>query len=178
LRPRQLLDQHLRERSGPRDADARPVRGRSRDPGTVRVPLTPIDFLDRARRIYGPLEAAVDGERRITYTEFAGRAHRLAHALRDELGCQPGDRVAYLCGNTLELLEAYYGVLLAGGILTPLNIRLAAAEMQDIVDDCRPAVLVVHPSFADTAPTAKQRVDIGPDYEAMLARQPAALLGP
>ena len=78
------------------------------------------------------LAAVVDGPRRINYTELASRSHRLAHALRRGLGCRLGDRVAYLCGNTLELLEAYYGVVLAGCILTPLNIRLAPAELQHL----------------------------------------------
>ena len=83
------------------------------------VPLTPLDFLERARRLFGPLEAVVDGERRYTYGDLAARAHRLAHVLRSELGCGPGDRVAYLCDNTVEMLEAYYGVVLAGCVLTP-----------------------------------------------------------
>jgi fatty-acyl-CoA synthase len=144
----------------------------------VNVPLTPLDFLERARRIFGPLEAVVDGDRRLTYAEFAGRAHRLAHALRRDLGVEPGDRVAYLCGNTVELLEAYFGVVLAGAILTPLNIRLSAAEMQDVIDDCRPTVLVVHPTFADVPLIAKNRVDLGPAYERLLDTQPADLFEP
>src|SRR3981081_2651126 len=90
------------------------------------VPLTPLDFLERARRLFGPLEGVVDGERRYTYGDLAARAHRLAHAVRGGLGGVPGDRVAYLCGNTLEMLEAYYGVVLAGCVLTPLNVRMAA----------------------------------------------------
>ena len=102
----------------------------------MKVPLTPLDFLERARRLYGPLEAVVDDDRRFSYLELAARAHRLGHALE----VAPGQRVAYLCPNTVELLEAYYGVVLAGAILTPLNIRLAAAEMQDVIDDCRPAL--------------------------------------
>jgi fatty-acyl-CoA synthase len=56
----------------------------------------------------------IDGDLRRTYAEFAERSHRLGRALRDELGIESGDRVAWLCGNTAELLEAYYGVLLAG----------------------------------------------------------------
>ena len=39
----------------------------------MNVPLTPLDFLERARRLFGPLEAVVDGERRYTYGEFAAR---------------------------------------------------------------------------------------------------------
>src|SRR5438270_123509 len=43
-----------------------------------------------ARRIYAPLEAVVDGERRFTYGELSARAHRLAWLLRDGFGCRPG----------------------------------------------------------------------------------------
>ena len=144
----------------------------------MNVPLTPLDFLERARRLFGPLDAVVDGDRRFTYGELAARSHRLAHALRRDLGTKPGDRVAYLCGNTVELLEAYYGVLLAGAILTPLNIRLSRTEMQEIVDDCAASVLVVHPALADVAPTGLARIDVGPSYEDMLAAQPDTLFAP
>ena len=130
------------------------------------VPLTPLDFLERARRSFGELEAVVDGDRRFTYGEYAARCHALAAALPER------ERVAYLCPNTVELLEAYYGVLLAGSVLVPLNIRLAAAELAAIVEDCAASVLVVHPSLAelgDALPVAK-RIDIGPEYEALIAR--------
>ena len=146
----------------------------------MKVPLTPIDFIERARRYFGHLDAVVDGDRRFTYADLADRAHRLAHAVRTELGCQPGDRIAYLCGNTVELLEAYYGVVLAGCILTPLNVRLATPEMQFVLDDCRASVLFAHPTFAEVADELKvgERVDIGPDYEELLARQTTELFGP
>jgi acyl-CoA synthetase (AMP-forming)/AMP-acid ligase II len=142
----------------------------------MNVPLTPLDFLERARRLFGPLGAVVDGERRFTYADLAERAHRLAHALRDELGCRPGDRVAYLCDNTVEMLEAYYGVVLAGCVLTPLNVRMAAPELAFVLDDCEAALLVVHPAFAALAGAlpARARLDVGPDYEAALAAAPAA----
>src|SRR3546814_21122085 len=52
----------------------------------------------------------IDGDRRWTYAEFADRCDRQARLLTDELGVQRGDVVAWLCGNTHELLEAYYGV--------------------------------------------------------------------
>ncbi|HVM07391.1 MAG TPA: long-chain-fatty-acid--CoA ligase [Acidimicrobiales bacterium] len=143
----------------------------------MRVALTPLDFLERARRIYRELEAVVDGDRRFTYAELAGRAHALAASL-EARGCRPSDRVAYLCPNTVELLEAYYGVLLAGCILVPLNIRLAAAELQAIVDDCEPRILVVHPTLADVADQldGPERVDIGGVYETMLTEHDGAFV--
>ena len=144
------------------------------------VPLTPLDFLERARRLFGPLEAVVDGERRYTYGDLAARAHRLAHVLRSELGCGPGDRVAYLCDNTVEMLEAYYGVVLAGCVLTPLNVRMAAAELAFVLDDCEAALLVVHPRFAALAEAlpSRTRLDVGPDYEAALVAAPGARFDP
>ena len=134
-------------------------------------PLTPLDFLERARRLFGPLIGVVDGDRRFTYSEYAARCHAFAAALRDDVGVRAGDRVAYLCGNTAELLEAYYAVLLAGAVLTPLNIRLAPSELQFILDDAGAAALVVHPDLAPIADglTPKRRVDIGDDYETLVA---------
>lgn len=134
------------------------------------LPLTPLDFLERARRLFHDLEAVVDGGRRYSYGEFAARCHTLAAALRAGMA-GPGDRVAYLAPNTVELLEAYYGVVLAGCVLVPLNIRLAAAELQSILGDCDPALLVVHPSLAPVGDQLRprRRIDIGAEYEAMLA---------
>ena len=42
---------------------------------------------------------------------------------------RPGDRVAYLSFNNNQLLEGYFGVLLAKAMVMPLNVRLTAAEL-------------------------------------------------
>lgn len=148
----------------------------------MNVPLTPLDFLERARRLFGPLEAVVETDgfrasRRFTYTDLASRSHRLAHALRGPFGCESGARVAYLAPNTPELLEAYFGVVLAGCALVPLNIRLSAAELQRLVDDCGASLLVSHPSLAGTAATVTgpRHLEMGPGYEALLTAQPDEL---
>jgi fatty-acyl-CoA synthase len=147
----------------------------------VRVPLTPLDFLTRARRLFPGREGVVewlDGVRTTwTYEAFAERCQRLAHLLADDLGVQPGDRVAWLGPNTHELLEAYYGVLLAGAVLMPLNIRLVPAELRFMLDDARATVLVRDPSIADPGHAVRQ-ITLGPDYEELLARQPATRVEP
>ena len=135
----------------------------------METPLTPLDFLTRARRLFPRRVGVVDGERRFTYGEFAARCDRLAWALRDELGVRPGDRVAWLCGNTHELLEAYYGVLLAGAVLLPLNIRLAPAEARFVLDDSGAAVLFRHPDQPDVGHRVPNVV-LGPEHEALLER--------
>lgn len=143
----------------------------------MELPLTPLDFLARARRLFPAREGIVDGDQRWTYAEFAARCDRLAHALRGDLGVQPGEVVAWLCGNTHELLEAYYGVLLAGGVLLPLNIRLAPAELRAILTDSGAVVLFRHPDQVDPGHGGRTVV-LGEAHERLLAAQPSAPADP
>ncbi len=138
----------------------------------MELPLTPLDLLARARRLFPEREGIVQGDQRWTYAAFADRCDRLAQVLQGELGLQPGDVVAWLCGNTHELLEAYYGVLLAGGVLLPLNIRLAPAELRAILSDSRAVALFRHPDQADPGHPVRTIV-LGQEHEALLAAQPA-----
>jgi fatty-acyl-CoA synthase len=138
----------------------------------MEVPLTPLDLLARARRLFADREGVIDGESRWTYGAFAERCDRLAHLLRDDLAVEPGHVVAWLCGNTHELLEAYYGVLLAGGVLLPLNVRLAPAELRAILDDSGAVALFRHPDQVDPGHPVRT-VLLGEGYESRLAAQPA-----
>ncbi len=94
----------------------------------MHVPLTPVRCLYRAIDLYGRKTGVVCGESRFTYAQFGERCERLAAGLLSE-GVAPGDRVAYLSFNTHQLLEGYFGVLLAGAIVMPLNVRLTPVEL-------------------------------------------------
>jgi fatty-acyl-CoA synthase len=116
----------------------------------VKLPLTPLDFLARARRLFPEQLAVVQGDDvRYTYREFAARCDGLARLLVDDAGVRPGDRVAFIAGNNHQLLEGYFGVLLAGAVLVPLNIRNSAAEMAACLADCGAAALVRDPDLPD-----------------------------
>src|SRR5580698_9427107 len=108
----------------------------------MNIPLTPLRFLRYAEQQYSRRTAVVCNQDRFTYAEFADRARRLAGALR-QAGIQPGDRVAFLSTNCHRLLEAYYGVLEAGAVLLPLNIRLAPNELAYILNDAGATILFV-----------------------------------
>jgi fatty-acyl-CoA synthase len=138
----------------------------------VELPLTPLDLLARARRLFGDREGVIDGDARWTYRAFAERCDGLGHALQREVGVKPGQVVAWLGGNTHELLEAYYGVLLAGGVLLPLNIRLAPAELRAILDSSGAVVLFRHPAQAPVDHPVRT-ILLGDDHESLLADQPA-----
>jgi fatty-acyl-CoA synthase len=138
----------------------------------VETPLTPLDFLTRARRLFPDRIGVVSGADRFTYRRFAERCDRLAWALTRDLGVRPGDRVAWLGGNTHELLEAYFGVLLAGAVLVPLNIRLSPPELRTILADCDPRVLFRHPDQANPGAPGLAEVVLGDAHEVLLAAQP------
>ncbi|GAW29102.1 MULTISPECIES: acyl--CoA ligase family protein [unclassified Carboxydocella] len=104
------------------------------------APLTPLSFLKRSLYVFPEKTAVVYNDRRYTYREFAARVNRLASALKS-LGIEKGDRVAFLCPNIPPMLEAHYGVPLAGGALLSLNIRLVAHEIKYILNHSEAKVL-------------------------------------
>jgi fatty-acyl-CoA synthase len=118
------------------------------DPGgeAMNIPLTPLRFLRYAEQQYPRRTAVVCNQDSFTYAQFADRVCRLAGALR-QAGVKPGDRVAFLCTNCHRLLEAYYGVLEAGAVLLPLNIRLAPGELSFILNDSGATILFVEKQF-------------------------------
>lgn len=111
------------------------------------TPLTPLSFLIRSARVFPEKTAVVYRDTRYTYRQFAQRVNRLASALQ-RLGLRQGDRVAFLCPNIPPMLEAHYGVPLAGGILVAINIRLSSAEIAYILDHSGAKILCVDSEFA------------------------------
>ena len=101
----------------------------------MRMPLTPLDFMRRARRLYADREAVVDGNLRLTYEQFGQRADKWAAALQG-LGIGKGDRVAYIAPNTHAQLESFYAVPQLGAVLVPINYRLIADDFAYIINHC------------------------------------------
>jgi len=123
----------------------------------MNIPLTPVRFLRYAEQQYPEKTAIVCGDERFTYAQFAERASRFAGALRS-IGVQPGDRVAFLSLNCHRLLEAYYGVPEAAGVLLPLNIRLSADELAYILNDAEAKVLFLEAEFAGLVNSFHQKL--------------------
>jgi fatty-acyl-CoA synthase len=103
--------------------------------------------MHRAVDLFGKKVGVISGDRQYTYAEFGTRAERLASALAKE-GVQPGDRVAFLSFNTNQLLEGYYGVVQAGAIVMPLNVRLSPQEFVAILNHAGAGVLCFENDFA------------------------------
>ncbi len=86
------------------------------------------------------LEDAATG-RTITYSELDRRAAHAASLLAAR-GVDEGDRVAILCRNCIQFFEILFGCAKLGAILAPLNWRMPAAELDQILDDCDPKLLL------------------------------------
>src|SRR5579885_2259779 len=110
------------------------------------VPLTPIRCLHRAADLFPNQIGVVSGDKQFTYAQFADRCERLAGGLKAE-GIRTGDRVAYLSFNNNELLEGYYGVVLAGAIVMPLNVRLSPVELTNILNHSGARMLIFENDF-------------------------------
>ena len=151
------------------------------------VPLTPLSLLDWAASVYPDHPAVIHGDQTTSYAEYEHRCRRLASALQQR-GIGAGQTVAVMLPNIPPMLEAHFGVPMAGAVLNTINIRLDAATIAFILDHGEADVLITDTEFAPVIRDALDRcsrqplvVDVddpvGPggerlgsvDYEALLA---------
>ena len=123
--------------------------------------LTPCDFMARAAAIYPARTAVVHGALRRSYAETYERCRRLAGALT-ERGVGLGDTVSIMAPNEPAMLEAHFGVPMAGAVLNALNIRLDAASIAWMLNHARSRVLIADAAFAGVVEEALARLDDRP----------------
>ena len=120
--------------------------GLERNPANFQ-PLTPLTLLARAAAVYPGHTAIIHGALRRPYGEFYMRARRLAAALAKR-GIKRGDTVSAMLANTPAMLEAHYGVPMAGAVLNAINTRLDAAILAFTLDHADTKVLIVDREFS------------------------------
>jgi fatty-acyl-CoA synthase len=128
------------------------------------------DTLGR-RAIYSPdklavIDAGKEPALRLTYREMNARANRLAHWLRHTADVQKGDRVAILARDGVEHLDCFYACGKLGVIHTAFNWRLHWRELESLIQDTRPKVLIFSEDFTEnvnliTGAVAGQPHEIG-----------------
>jgi len=140
------------------------------------VALSPVSFLNRSADVFPQDVAVVDEDGcEVSYADLRDRAAGLADALRAS-GIRPGDRVAVLAPNTLDLLVAHFGVPGAGAVLVALNTRLGPAEYTHILTHSRARVLLVDGSLTDSVADLLDTVP-GVEHVVQLGDAPAQLPG-
>ena len=96
--------------------------------------------------------------RQFTYAQLNERANRFASFLQDTLGIQQGDRVSILAQNSSDYYEVLFACSKMGSILNTLNWRLAVPELEYILNDCAPRVLLYEPAFAGAVDALRPRI--------------------
>ncbi|MFF0446020.1 long-chain fatty acid--CoA ligase [Streptomyces sp. NPDC004609] len=144
------------------------------------VPLTVTRILQHGMRIHATSQITTwTGEpepQRRSFREAGERAGQLAHALRDELGIDNGDRVGTLMWNNAEHLEAYFAIPSMGAVLHTLNLRLPPEQLVWIVNHAADRAVIVNGSVLPLLvpllphlPTVEHIVVSGPGDRSVLA---------
>lgn len=103
--------------------------------------------------------AVICGENRLTFEQVHERAGCLGAAFRVQ-GLVTGDRIAWLADNELQYIELQAACLRSGFTLVPLNARLTDPELEYIIKDCAPALLLGGQNYADTVKRIGMRCGI------------------
>ncbi|MHB1123683.1 MAG: acyl-CoA synthetase [Ramlibacter sp.] len=113
------------------------------------TPLSPLSFIERTAEIYPRRLAVVHGGLRRTWGELYDRCRQLASALASH-GIGKGDTVAVMLPNTPPMVEAHFGIPMAGAVLNALNTRLDPAAVAFMLDHGEAKAVIVDPEFAGT----------------------------
>ncbi|WP_404414396.1 AMP-binding protein [Vreelandella aquamarina] len=120
--------------------------------------LTPIGLLQRSAHIYPDKPAVIDDDGQISYKALYRRCCQLGHAL-SRRGVAAGDTVAVLCPNSHEMLEAHYGIPMAGAVIVPINIRLDAATLAFILTHSEACALIYDTQWETLVQEALEQPD-------------------
>ena len=147
------------------------LQGLERNPANY-TPLSPMSFLRRTALAFPDKIAVIDGPRRFTYRELQQRARRLASAL-SRRGIGAGDTVAIMAPNIPAMIEAHFGVPMAGAVLNCLNIRLDAPTIAFCLAHGEAKLVLVDRQFLNVVVNALSKSPAGrgrrhgePEFEA------------
>jgi len=104
-------------------------------------------FLPAAEQ-FAEKTAIISGDYRATYRQHADRVLQLTRALGERLDITGSDRFAVMALNSHEYFELYHAAFLGGGVINPLNLRLAGKELDYIVRDSGTEVIFADQYFA------------------------------
>ncbi len=110
--------------------------------------MTVAEWIRRAAHWHGDKEALISKQRRLTYAEFNARANRQVHAIQ-ALGLVKGDRIAVLLNNTTEAVEAAAAAAKGGFVHVPINVRLSAREIGEILHHSGARTLLIDREYVN-----------------------------
>ena len=140
----------------------------------MELPLTPLEFARRTRKLYPEREALIDGDLRLTYEEFFLRCDRWSSVLQT-LGVSQGDRVAYIAPNTHAQLESFYAVPQIGAVLVPINYRLTADDFAYLINHSGSKVVCAHSDYLEAVESIRSQLSQVKAFVALEGAKPGWL---
>jgi fatty-acyl-CoA synthase len=111
------------------------------------APMSPLSFIERTAEVYPTRLAIVHGDLRQDWASTYRRCRQLASALT-QAGIGKNDTVAVMLPNTPPMVEAHFGIPMAGAVLNALNTRLDPETVAFMLDHGEAKAVIVDPEFA------------------------------
>ena len=113
------------------------------------APMSPLSFIERTAEVYPQRLAVVHGDLRQDWATTYARTRQLASAL-SRAGIGKNDTVAVMLPNTPPMVEAHFGIPMAGAVLNTLNTRLDPETIAFMLDHGEAKAVIVDPEFSGT----------------------------
>ncbi len=120
---------------------------------------------ERACRRYGAKSAVIEGDQSFSYRWLHQAALSVRHELETQYELAPGSPVALMLGNSPEYIAAFFGVLLAGGIVVPLPPTMEASRWKQVQDSSGLSLLITR----DEELAAREDLSMVPRNSLLLA---------
>ncbi|MCK7458422.1 class I adenylate-forming enzyme family protein [Idiomarina aminovorans] len=99
-------------------------------------------YVSRNARKYSNHEAVIDGERRMTWSQLNADVDSLAEILANDYQVAVGDRVCLVLPNNYTFIVAHFAVQRLGAIISPINVKLTANELDYIFNNAEPSLVI------------------------------------
>lgn len=109
-----------------------------------------VELTDRmVEKGFGDHVALIGNGRRRTYKELTDWSNRLAHALVENYGVKPGNRILIRSGNNPAFVAAWLAAMKAGAVVVNTMPLLRAVELSKVVDKAKIALALCDSRIAD-----------------------------
>jgi acyl-CoA synthetase (AMP-forming)/AMP-acid ligase II len=131
--------------------------------------MTIAEMLARNARTYPDQSALIELKpsqqirHEISWRLFDERANRVANALAAR-GVGKGDKVLHLMRNSINWLEAYFGIIRTGAWAVPLNFRFTSEDIKYCGDIAEAKIMILGPEFVERVKAARSRLPTVKNY--------------
>ena len=105
-------------------------------------------LLERAAKNWPQNTAIICGEQKINYKDLYSRASNLSVELK-QYGLSKNDRAILFYENSIEFYVGYYGIWQTGAVVAALNIFLGQKELEHIIKDCSPKIIITSSTLVE-----------------------------